>query len=112
MATTTDPRRVYVLGLRRLADLLDKHPGLPLPLGDMLAPLDTAEAVEASAELLGVDAEYDADSVRCAIQLGGGVSYRVYAYHDFEATQARRAAEDAAEWVAKHGMPITAQVTV
>lgn len=57
-----DTRSAFTAGLRALADAIDKHDGIPLPVDGNLAPLSIAfmgdrpvQAMDAAAEILGCE---------------------------------------------------------
>lgn len=76
-------RAAYITGLRRLADLLDQHPDMPLPYGDIQwQPNDRNEFAILARLLPGPHRKDASDAIFTLSGRVSGVTWRAYRWRD------------------------------
>ena len=77
--TITDERQAYVLGLRELADFLDAHQGLPMPVGLNHNSFVYSKAELAALARTGVrwEKDWNGDFFYLRVTFSGGHTYDV-----------------------------------
>lgn len=103
----SDPRAVYVAGLREFADFLESNPDVTVPDGQrLLLSLSTNPVVEEYAAEHGLTVDYDNEGNASADMRFGAIRFHAYGYVDFAKHCEANDERGARTWADRNGLEI------